>query len=69
MGLDSDRNPCPHFQVSVSGGLDLVPSVAGSRLIKSWRGRKLPLLSRAASQITIHSKIALCIYMDDWMET
>ncbi|KAJ6953834.1 hypothetical protein NC652_005538 [Populus alba x Populus x berolinensis] len=38
MGLDSDRNPCPHFQVSVSGGLDLVPFVAGSRLIKSRKG-------------------------------
>uniref|UniRef100_A0A2K2BDR2 Uncharacterized protein n=1 Tax=Populus trichocarpa TaxID=3694 RepID=A0A2K2BDR2_POPTR len=35
MGLDSERNPCPHFQVSVSGGLYLVPSVEGSRLIKS----------------------------------
>ena len=28
------------------------------------RGRKLPSLSRAASPITIHSKIAICIYMD-----
>ncbi|KAH8515472.1 hypothetical protein H0E87_004081 [Populus deltoides] len=38
MGLDSDRNPCPHFQVSVSGGLDLVPSVAGSRKSKNLLG-------------------------------
>uniref|UniRef100_A0A6N2KSJ4 Uncharacterized protein n=1 Tax=Salix viminalis TaxID=40686 RepID=A0A6N2KSJ4_SALVM len=37
MGLDSDRSPYPHFQVSVFGGLQLVPFVAGSRLMKRWQ--------------------------------
>ncbi|KAF9686947.1 hypothetical protein SADUNF_Sadunf02G0043100 [Salix dunnii] len=32
MGLDSDRSPFPRFQVSVFGGLELVPFVAGCRL-------------------------------------
>ncbi|KAG5250583.1 hypothetical protein IMY05_002G0042900 [Salix suchowensis] len=40
MGLDSDRSPYPHFQVSVFGGLELVPFVAGSLLGKQGQEKR-----------------------------